>query len=207
MKVKRFVLGMYQINCYLVWNEQNQKGFLVDPGTYSEAIKEYVEEKNIKLECIILTHAHGDHIGGLEKFMSDYNIPVYIHEKEASILKDSKLNYSAGIAGHKVEMEADRLLKDGETLEIGGIPLRILHTPGHTPGGICIYIAPFLLSGDSLFEESIGRTDFSYCSTDDLINAIKSKLYALPDDTKVLPGHGMETSIGHEKKRNPFARL
>ncbi len=206
MKIKRFVLGMYQENCYLVWHDQTKKGFLVDPGTYSEAITDFIKENNIELECIVLTHAHGDHIGGLERFMSEFNAPVYIHEKEAPILKDANKNESLGIVGYKIEIDADRLLKDGEELEIGGIPIKILHTPGHTPGGMCIYVGSYLISGDTLFAESIGRTDFRYSSTDDLINAVKNKLYSLPDDTIVLPGHGLETSIGHEKKRNPFVR-
>ncbi|MCG8482370.1 MAG: MBL fold metallo-hydrolase [Clostridia bacterium] len=206
MKIKRFVLGMYQENCYLVWHDQTKKGFLVDPGTYSEAIMDFIKENNIELECIVLTHAHGDHIGGLERFMSEFNAPVYIHEKEAPILKDANKNESLGIVGYKIEIDADRLLKDGEELEIGGIPIKILHTPGHTPGGMCIYVGSYLISGDTLFAESIGRTDFRYSSTDDLINAVKNKLYLLPDDTIVLPGHGLETSIGHEKKRNPFVR-
>lgn len=197
---------MYQENCYLVWNEQTKKGFLVDPGTYSESIMEFLKESKITLECIILTHAHGDHIGGLEKFMEQLSAPVYIHAKEDMILKDASKNYSQGIVGHKIEIEADRLLKDGEELEIGGITLKVLHTPGHTPGGMCIYIAPYLISGDTLFAESIGRTDFNYSSTDALIQAVKNKLYILPDDTIVYPGHGLDTTIGHEKKRNPFVR-
>lgn len=207
MKINKFVLGAYQENCYLIWNEQTLKGFLVDPGTYSEAIVDFLNEKNITLECIILTHAHGDHIGGVEKFMSQFNIPVYVHKKEAPILRDAKENLSSMISGEKIEIEPDRLLKDEEELIVADLPLKILHTPGHTPGGICIYIKPYLISGDTLFAESIGRTDFSYGSIDALTEGIKNKLYTLPVDTIVYPGHGWETTIGDEKKHNPFVRV
>lgn len=206
MKLKRFVLGMIQENCYVVSCSQTKKGFIVDPGIYSPQVMEYIQENNIDIEFIILTHAHGDHIGGLKETAEKLNIPIYIHKDEDTILKNAGKNYSTAIFGKEIEMDSDRLLKDGEVIELGEMNLKIIHTPGHTPGGICIYVGNSLLSGDTLFAESVGRTDFPYCSTDALIRSIREKLFILPDDTTVYPGHGLETTIGHEKKRNPFVR-
>ncbi len=206
--IKKFVLGMYQENCYVVFCSSTKKGFVVDPGIYSQDVISYIEEKQLSIEFVLLTHAHGDHICGLTDTVEKFNAPVYIHKKEAEILQDSKKNFSEEICRRKIEIEAERLLKDGEVIRIGEMEIRIIHTPGHTPGGICIYIPAekSLISGDTLFDRSIGRTDFGYSSTEALVQAVGEKLYALPDDTEVYPGHGTNTSIGQEKKSNPFVR-
>ncbi len=206
MKIKKFTLGMYQENCYVVSCSDTKSAFVVDPGVYNPNMVNYIEENHLNIESIILTHAHGDHICGLMETAKKFNAPIYIHKSEASVLNDGKKNFSEEICGCKIEIEADRLLKDGKIIQIGKMEVKIIHTPGHTPGGICIHVGDVLISGDTLFEESIGRTDFKYSSTDALVNAIKEKLYLLPDHTRVYPGHGMDTTIGHEKKRNPFVK-
>jgi glyoxylase-like metal-dependent hydrolase (beta-lactamase superfamily II) len=206
--IKKFVLGMYQENCYVVFCSRTKKGFIVDPGIYSQEVINYIQEKQLDIEFVLLTHAHGDHICGLTDTVEKFNVPVYIHKKEAEILQDHKKNFSGEICGKMIEREAERLLEDGEIIKIGYMEIKIIHTPGHTPGGICIYIEAeeCLISGDTLFDRSIGRTDFRYSSTEALIAAVKEKLYVLPDDTEVYPGHGTDTSILQEKGSNPFVR-
>lgn len=206
MEIKKFVLGMIQENCYVVSCKNTKKACVVDPGIFSPSVMDYIEEKKLDVQCVIQTHAHGDHICGLEETSKKLDAPIYIHKDEAQILNDASKNFSAEICGKKIEIEADRFLEDNEMIEIGKLKLKVIHTPGHTPGGICLYTNDCLLSGDTLFQESIGRTDFRYSSTEALIQSVKEKLFLLPDDTRVLPGHGMNTTIGHEKKRNPFVR-
>lgn len=205
MQIKHYISGPLGVNCYLVVDEPTNKAFIVDPGGENEKLINYVEKNNIKVEYIILTHGHGDHIGGVERYKNIYpTAKIIAHEEEKELLDDPKLNHSKFICGKSISITADQYVKDGETLNVGNLELKFLFTPGHTPGGMCIYVENSLFSGDTLFSQSIGRTDFPKSSFTTLKKSILDKLYVLPDDTDVYPGHMGTTTIGIEKEYNPF---
>lgn len=206
MQVYNIPCGAIGTNTYLVYDEDTKKGFLIDPGAYGGGISEKIRELGIDIQYILLTHGHADHIMGIQGFKEDFpGLKVIAHSDEKEMLGDSVLNMSVDF-GNPVTVEADKYVEDGNELEVGGIEIRFLHTPGHSPGGMCIYIPKenTLFSGDTLFQNSIGRTDFPGCSFKDLAKAIHEKLWTLPDETQVFPGHMGPTSIGYEKGHNPF---
>lgn len=204
MKFKVLPLGVYQANCYIVTDEKDNETAVIDPGGDFDQLKRYIEHNNLKVRYIILTHGHGDHIGALAELKEYTKAPVCINENDSSMLKDSRRNLSRLIGGKGVEIETDLKLKDGDVLELGDTKLEIIHTPGHTKGGICIRCGNVLFSGDTLFACSIGRTDLEGGSYEEILSSIKNKLFILPEDTEVYPGHGAATTIKTEKKHNPF---
>lgn len=206
MKIYMVTTSPIGTNTYVASDEETGKGFIVDPGSYTPGLKDLLKEKDISLEYIILTHGHGDHIMGVPGLKADYpDIKVVAHEDEKQMLSDAKYNVSAEF-GSPTEIEADIWVKDGDKMDIGNTELDFIHTPGHSPGGMCIYIAKegVLICGDTLFQGSIGRTDFPGGSFPVLKESIHKKLWPLPDDTKVYPGHMGATTIGYEKENNPF---
>lgn len=205
MQINCIPSGALGVNTYYVRDEITNKGFIVDPGGFSTAMENLIKKDGCEIEYIILTHGHGDHIGGIEDYISLFpNIKLLacIHEKE--LLADPNLNMSRDCCGIPLSIEADVWVDDNDTLKIGNMELKFLFTPGHTPGGMCILIDNVLFSGDTLFQQSIGRTDFAGGSFPNLKEAIHTKLFTLPDDTTVYPGHMGSTSIGFEKRNNPF---
>lgn len=206
MEFKRLPLGIYQANCYILFDEKTKESAVIDPGGDFPEIKKFLEDNGLKVRYIIVTHGHGDHIGALRELKDYTNAVVCIHKSDNEMLKNCKMNYSAEMGYPLVEMSADKMLADGEELLLGDTKLNVIHTPGHSLGGICIYCKGSLFSGDTLFASSIGRTDLAGGSMDEIINSIKSKLLTLPDDTAVYPGHGPSSTILIEKKRNPFLR-
>lgn len=207
MKLVNAATGPGMVNTYIAYDENTNKGFMVDPGGYAAEITDYIRNNNIELEYIILTHGHGDHIGGIEKFRKDFpDVKVLANEHEKEMLADPGLNLSTGMFGKPVTITADILVKDGYELKIGNMDLKFFHTPGHSPGGQIILVDNVLFSGDTLFRQSVGRTDFKGCSYEALIKSIKEKIFVLPDETTVLPGHMEATDVGFEKSHNPFAR-
>ncbi len=205
MKIFSYITGPIQVNTYLVYDEITMKGFIVDPGDYSPKLSKMAMDLGIDIEYIILTHGHGDHIGGVERFKRDFSSAKLVaHEKEKEMLSDAVMNCSAEFFPGGVTLTPDIWVKDGDKLQVGDMELKIIHTPGHTPGGMSIYVDNTLFSGDTLFRYSVGRTDFPGGDQRALINSIKDRLFHLPDDTRVLPGHMGETTIGDEKKGNPF---
>lgn len=206
MKVVTMVLGMVQTNCYLVYNEQTMEGFVVDPADHASRIEEKCSQLGIALKAILLTHGHYDHMLAAADIRETYQIPVYILRQEEELLGNSEYNLSASWA-MAYSMKADVLVEDGEKLEIAGYSVEVLATPGHTSGSCCYYIASekVLFSGDTLFCESLGRTDFPTSSTRDIIHSICKKLLPLPEDVEVYPGHNEATTIGNERKYNPVA--
>ena len=205
MKIFSYITGPIQVNTYLVYDENTMKGFIVDPGDYSPKLSKMAMDLGIDIEYIILTHGHGDHIGGVERFKHDFSSAKLVaHEKEKEMLSDAVMNCSAEFFPNGVTLTPDIWVKDGDKLQVGDMELKIIHTPGHTPGGMSIYVGNTLFSGDTLFRYSVGRTDFPGGDQRALINSIKDRLFHLPDDTRVLPGHMGETTIGEEKKGNPF---
>ena len=205
MKIKKYVVGMIGTNCYLVINEETKETVMVDPGAYPAKVKNAVKEQKLKLKAVLLTHAHFDHIMGIDGVREKFQVPVYASEKEQEILQDARLNLSAAYGGGYTFSDAT-YVRDGEELEIAGMKIKVIETPGHTAGGCCYYIAEeeVLFSGDSLFCASIGRTDFPTGSSSQLVRAVRDKLLVLPEDTMVYPGHMEETTIGYERKHNPF---
>ncbi|MDI9493635.1 MAG: MBL fold metallo-hydrolase, partial [Bacillota bacterium] len=193
------------VNTYLVVDEETNKGFIVDPGGEDIDLLEFVKENNIEIEYIILTHGHGDHICGLESYQKAWpKASLIVHEEEHELLSDPRKNYSTMTCGRPLSFTADHYVQDGEILKAGGLEIKFVFTPGHTPGGMCVYVGDSLFSGDTLFARSIGRTDFPGSSFAALKKSIEEKLYTLPADTMVYPGHMEPTTIGIEKEQNPF---
>lgn len=206
MKLIRIQAGIYAVNCYIIYSEDTNEGIIVDPGGDVDDILDYVRENNLNIKYLVLTHGHADHIGGLKGLKEALGAIIAIHEDDVDMLKDADKNLSSVMAMGKVELEPDLLLREGDILEFGNEKAKVIHTPGHTRGSICLEINDVIISGDTLFAGSIGRTDLYGGDYDTLINSIKDKLMTYPDETKVYPGHGSPTTIGRERKYNPFLR-
>lgn len=204
MKIIQIDVGNLGTNCYLVYCEHTRETAIIDPGDHGDTILRKIQQEKLKPVCIINTHGHADHIGANAKVKEATGVPVYIHGADAGMLTSAAKNLSGFVGAGFTCPPADRILSDGDVLSVGQITIEVLHTPGHTPGGICLNTGGAVFSGDTLFAESIGRTDFPGGSYSQLITSIKDKLMTLADDTKVFPGHGPETTIGWERKMNPF---
>ncbi|NLP29667.1 MAG: MBL fold metallo-hydrolase [Clostridiales bacterium] len=205
MQIKQFITGPLQVNCYLVMDENTKKAFIVDPGGKDKELLNYIKQNDIEVEYIILTHGHGDHICGIEFFKEALPDAIIVaNEAERDILNNPRQNHSIMTCGKAIAVDVDKYVLDEDRLKVGDLEIVCLSTPGHTPGGMCFYVNGALFSGDTLFAQSIGRTDFPYSSFDSLKKAIQEKLYVLPEDTKVYPGHMGSTTIGFEKEYNPF---
>lgn len=205
IEIKSMTLGMVATNCYLIINKETKEALLIDPADNALRISNVIEENVCTLKAILLTHGHFDHIMALNELKKRYNVPVYAHEEEEDVLKQSSMNMS-GMIGQIYTTQADIYVKDGEHLKLAGLDIIVLHTPGHTKGGVCYYLPEekVLMSGDTLFHCSIGRTDFPTGSMSQLVRSVKEQLFVLPDDVQVYPGHDSVTSIGYEKQYNPF---
>lgn len=209
MQITNMPSGALRVNTYLAVDEETGKGIIVDPGGYNKALTNEINQKGIQIEYIVLTHGHSDHICGVNEHKAEFpDAKIVAYKDEAPMLMDPELNQSPAF-GMPYRVEADILVNDGDELPLGNLTLKFFHTPGHTPGGMCIYIqeANVLFSGDTLFCQSIGRTDFPGGSFKEISESIKGKLYILPDNTQVFPGHMGETSIGYEKENNPFVQM
>ncbi len=202
MNIKKIIVGKnlnnFEINTYLIIN--NNKAIIIDPGDEWEKTKNIIEKEKLTPVSVILTHGHVDHIKDTKKISEYFNLPVYIHEAEKKTLSSGFNNLSV-IFGIKIEsFPIKEYLNDNQIIEFENEKLTIIHTPGHTPGGICISGSGFLISGDTLFKDSLGRTDIPGGNENQLINSIKEKLFNLKDETIVYPGHFDSTTIGTEKK-------
>lgn len=215
IKIGRMVMGVCQTNCYFLYRDGEKDCIVVDPADQGAGIYSALQRNGFQVRGILLTHGHFDHIWGLDALRDAVNaaaeadglepVKVYAHEDERELLRDSHKNVSKQ-AGRPCTTYADVYVKDGQEMSLAGMSLQVIATPGHTAGGCCYYFpeAGILVAGDTLFAESVGRTDFPTGSMSTLVRSIQDKLFVLPDDTRVYPGHGESTTIGHEKQYNPF---
>lgn len=207
MKLYNIQVGMIGTNCYIMKNEETNEGVIVDPGADAGRILDAVQELQlVKVGGILVTHAHGDHIGALEEVRQATKAPVYISAKDAPALADPDANLIRWLGMDAQIGKPEFVLEDDQIIEVAGFKFKCLLTPGHTPGGMCFYNEENKLafSGDTIFCESIGRTDFPGGSYKQLLESIRTKIFTLDNETRLLPGHMTSTSVGWEKKRNPF---
>lgn len=206
LKIERIPAGVYAANCYVISSEVTQKGVIVDPGGSVDKISNYLEENEIEPVMILLTHAHGDHIMGVPELKQYYPVKVGVHKGDLEMLANASINLSSQMTGPTVGIEPDFTFEDGDVLTAGDLKVEVVHTPGHSLGGVCFVIGNYVITGDTLFAGSIGRTDLTGGDYDTLIESIAQKLLTRSDDLVVLPGHGPASTIGKERFGNPFLR-
>lgn len=205
LKIGRLILSYCGTNCYFVYHEGDKKVIFFDPGDRGDYIFAQLKAKGFEVDTILLTHGHFDHIWGAQQLRGLSGAKIYALDKEKEVLENARLNVSED-AGRACTLKCNDFYKDGDVINILGFEIQVIATPGHTEGSCCYYFPQdkILISGDTLFEESVGRTDLPTGSSSQLIQSLQEKLSKLPDDVTVYPGHGGSTSIGHEKKYNPF---
>ncbi|WP_297013431.1 MBL fold metallo-hydrolase [uncultured Dialister sp.] len=207
MKIMYMVLGPFMTNTYILYNEETMEGLVVDPSFSPEQYIKAIEEKKIHLTSIFLTHAHVDHMAGMNELRKAFpEARMYMDKRDRPFLRDPEKNLSYMFPTPTLVDDADVWVKDGDEIETSGYTFQVIDTAGHTPGGISFYLKKegIVFTGDSLFQGSIGRTDFPGGSMKELTGSIRKNLFTLPDSTVVLSGHGEQTTIGQEKRTNPF---
>jgi len=211
MRINHYVVSMVQTNCYIVINVETRECFIIDPGASGKQLAEKIRQDNLTPVAVLLTHGHFDHAGGAKPLAEEFGIKIYAHEAEADTLHDPQKNVS-WMVGTKETYDADVFLKDEEVINLAGFEVKVLHTPGHTEGGCCYYIAEegVVFSGDTLFAQSVGRTDFPGGSMSQIVRSIQKKLMILNEpgnlenDIMVYPGHNDPTTIETERMENPY---
>lgn len=203
LHIKTIELGPLQTNCYIVVDPNLKKAVVVDPGDEGGRIWRMIQEEGWILEKILITHGHYDHIGGVASLKKASGAEVWIHEIDSEMLENPEKNFSF-FMGSSYACQCDGFLKENQTIPVGSSELRVLHTPGHTQGSVSFLGNGFVIVGDTLFNNSVGRTDFPGSSGSVLLDSIRNKLLVLDDTTMVYPGHGPSTTIGDERKGNPF---
>lgn len=206
LQVDCLVVGPLQSNCYIVWDDRTKQGAIIDPGEDADIILSAVKELGIEIKYILATHGHFDHVAAVAPLKREINAEFLAHKDDFFFIEDGE--DSARRWGFQIERapKPDRFIEDGDKIKIGNFELEVLHTPGHSPGGVSFLHNKMVFGGDTLFQRSIGRTDFRQGSFEDLSKSIKTRLYTLPDDTIVYTGHGPPTTIGQEKMYNSFVR-
>ena len=197
--IHKLTIGQLQTNCYIVYDENTLQGMIVDPACEDNKITDYIEQNNIKIEKIYLTHCHFDHISGVNWLKEKYNVPVIAFHGEEEGIKNKNINLSEYVTGTEVSVNCDKLVFENDEIEVGSIVFKVIHTPGHTAGSTCLYDGENLLSGDTIFANTYGRTDLPTASQHQMLKSV-DKLLSLPPDTKVYPGHGIDTTIEEFEK-------
>lgn len=204
LHVKTFVVGPFLENTYVLSDPDSREAILIDPGGEEDALRRHLERESLRATAILNTHAHPDHVGGVARLRRELEIPFALHPADAFLL-DSLPEVCDGLGIPRIEAPAiDRALADGDEIALGAHAIRVLATPGHSPGSVSFLVGGFLFSGDALFQASIGRTDFPGGSLPVLLASIRAKILTLPDETRVFPGHGPPTTVGDERRGNPF---
>jgi len=204
LKIDVITVGMLEVNCLLIYDSEVGRGIIVDPGEEGDRIAAAVDDRKFVPECVVLTHGHGDHIAAVDDVRDRFGIPVAIGRDDAAMLENASFNLSAGF-GVPLEMRpAERLLSEGDDIQAGGHVLKVLDTPGHTRGSITLSYRGHAAVGDLVFAGSVGRTDLSGGSFQTLLSSIQEKILTMPDDTILYPGHGPVTTVGAERRSNPF---
>lgn len=201
MKVKIIATGLYQANCYILIDEKSGEGAVIDPGDDADRIISEIGKLNVRIKYIILTHAHMDHIGAINEVRKFINVPVCMNVKDENMTREDKFLFPG--FSHS-DFDSDIYVKDGDILKLGESEIKCIETPGHSPGGMSYHIYNMVFTGDTLFKESIGRTDFPGGDFGALIESIKTKLLVLHDDTIIYPGHNEKSSVGYEKCHNYY---
>ena len=211
MKINHYVVGQVQTNCYVVINDETKECFIIDPGASAKQLADRIRKEEFVPVAILLTHGHFDHAGAAEELAKEFDIKIYAHEAEKDTLENPRKNVSWMVGASEV-YHADIFLKDEQELELAGFKIKVLHTPGHTEGGCCYYIKEeaVIFAGDTLFAQSVGRTDFPGGSMSQIVRSIREKLLTLNDagnletDIMVYPGHNDPTTIETERMNNPY---
>ncbi len=201
--IKNFIVGPLESNCYLYGDEKSKKAVLIDPGDEGKKIFQFVRSHGWELTAILITHGHPDHLAALPYLKKQVNVPVYLHREDHLFL--TNFDYTLVPFLEKIILKPEKFFQDGEEIAAGEKKLKVLFTPGHSPGGICLLGEGIVFTGDTLFCQSIGRTDLPGGDSQKLFNSIRTKLFNLPDQTIIYPGHGESSTIGEEKKHNPFS--
>jgi len=206
MIIETLKVGEFRVNNYLVINEETKEAVLIDAGGDYEAVKQLLNKYEVKLVCVLNTHGHLDHIAGDYELQAGEGAKVIVHKADQPLVDTLKEHLKHfGMPDYEVPT-VNEYVEDGQELDLAGLKFKVIHTPGHTQGGVCYLIDEVLFSGDTLFADSVGRTDLPGGSYEQLGQSIKQKLYTLNDNVRVLPGHGFETTIAYEKKNNPFIK-
>jgi len=206
LKIESVTVGPYEVNSLIVWCEDTMEAVLFDPGAEAYRLLARIDKLDLIMRRVIITHGHADHIGEISVVLAGNKVPLSIHKLDRPKLTDPEKNLSAFIGPPIIAPDADDMIEEGDLIKIGNRSLRAIHVPGHSQGSLCFYGDGILISGDTLFNRGIGRTDFPDSNESDLHSAIRTKLYILPEDTVVYPGHGPTTTIGDEREYNPFVR-
>jgi hydroxyacylglutathione hydrolase len=209
MFVKQMQVGHMSVFAYLVGDTITGDALVIDPAGDVKAIIAEAKKNNLRINYIVNTHGHVDHIGGNEEMQKATGAKIIVHEDDAIMLTDTPAMILK-MFGSKASPPADIMVKDGDIISVGNVELKVIHTPGHSPGGISLYLPGYVFTGDTLFVEAVGRTDLPGASSQTMNKSIQEKLFCLPDDTKVMPGHNYgrtpTSTIGHEKNNNPYIR-
>lgn len=205
MRICRLTVGPISTNCYIIMEESKKRALIVDPGGDADRIMNKIKELQVSVDAILLTHGHFDHMLAADALREKYQVKVYLGQDDSELIKNPMENVS-GMFGKPISTHADVVLQDGQVLELAGFEIKVLATPGHTKGGVCYYIEKesVAFSGDTIFQASVGRSDFPTGSGASLSKSIREKIFTLPEDTQLFPGHGDSTVVSYEKKYNMF---